>query len=538
VTTRGPRFDRSNRCARGRSRPLAAALSLALVVGAVGCSDDGGDDDAVVTTTTAATSPDDTTAGDGGERGLPAERDRPDAPAATLVGPLTAGDGPLVTDFTADAITEAGFVEEEFAVEGTAVRYLADDPESDLPASGEFTLTEGDTADYRTRIVVRRPAEAADFNGTVVVEWLNVSGGLDANPDWVYLHEEILRGGYAWVGVSAQHIGVEGGPVAVAVAAGGDLAGKGLKAIDPERYGELSHPGDAYMYDIYTQVSRLLRTADGDDGPLGGLDPEVLVAAGESQSAFALTTYANGVQPLTQEFDAFFIHSRGGAPLPLGEPGEGVGIAQAIANPPVQVRTDLGVPSIILQTESDTLGVLGYLPARQDDSDTIRLWEVAGGAHADQYLLGAIAEGLCPTPVNDGPTHHVARAALRHLDTWARGGEAPPTADRYEIDESGGAPQYVRDDLGIVLGGIRTPTVDTPTRVESGEVAEGADIACTLMGSSLPIPQETLAERWPDTDRYLSDYEAATDAAIDAGFVLPEDREALLAEADAELFAG
>ena len=30
-----------------------------------------------------------------------------------------------------------------------------------------------------------RPADAARFNGTVVVEWLNVSGGLDGAPDWI-----------------------------------------------------------------------------------------------------------------------------------------------------------------------------------------------------------------------------------------------------------------------------------------------------------------------------------------------------------------
>ena len=42
---------------------------------------------------------------------------------------------------------------------------------------------------------------------------------------------------------------------------------------------------------------------------------------GESQSAYALTTYVNGVHPLTGLFDGFLIHSRGGAAMPLGEPG-------------------------------------------------------------------------------------------------------------------------------------------------------------------------------------------------------------------------
>jgi hypothetical protein len=40
---------------------------------------------------------------------------------------------------------------------------------------------------YKTRIVVFRP-ERAEFNGTVIVEWLNVSGGVDAAPDWIAAH--------------------------------------------------------------------------------------------------------------------------------------------------------------------------------------------------------------------------------------------------------------------------------------------------------------------------------------------------------------
>ena len=48
-------------------------------------------------------------------------------------------------------------------------------------------------------------------------------------------------------------------------------AGKGLRAIDPERYGDLHHPGDAYAYDIYTQVARALRDPGAVD-PLDGLE--------------------------------------------------------------------------------------------------------------------------------------------------------------------------------------------------------------------------------------------------------------------------
>ena len=61
------------------------------------------------------------------------------------------------------------------------------------------------------KLLVRRPADPAKFNGTVVVEWLNVSGQLELSPDYWFTRDELLRKGYAWVGVSAQSVGVNGG---------------------------------------------------------------------------------------------------------------------------------------------------------------------------------------------------------------------------------------------------------------------------------------------------------------------------------------
>ena len=74
------------------------------------------------------------------------------------------------------------------------------------------------TAPYATRIVVVRPTNPSKFNGTVVVEWLNVSAGADASPDWNAVHRELIRSGYAYVGVSAQKVGVEGGPSLIGMA--------------------------------------------------------------------------------------------------------------------------------------------------------------------------------------------------------------------------------------------------------------------------------------------------------------------------------
>jgi hypothetical protein len=267
----------------------------------------------------------------------------------------------------------------------------------------------------------------------MVVEWLNVSGGVDADPEYASLREEILRRGDVWVGVSAQKIGVAGGPVLVTVSGTSSVTGKGLVAINPARYGSLKHPGDGYSYDMFTQVARAVRAG----GPwMGGLRPKEILAAGESQSAIALTTYANGEQPPTSEFDGFSIHSRASVPLPLIKPGQYADLSSAIAGlKPTIFRTDTDIPVMDIQAESNVTGVLDSVAARQPDSSRFRLWEVAGTSHADMHLLGPISSTIdCGVPIDNGPMHLVAKAAFRALDTWVATGAAPPTAPLLRFD--------------------------------------------------------------------------------------------------------
>ena len=184
-------------------------------------------------------------------------------------------------------------------------------------------------------------------------------------------------------------------------------------------------------------------------------------------------------------------------------------------------------------------GLLNYFPARQPDTDRIRLWEVAGTAHVDRYMLGAIADTMqCGAPINDGPMHWATKAGLRYLDRWARGGEAPPEAPRFEVDESGAEPAYVRDENGIIKGGIRTPAVDVPVQIHSGTASPGGSVACLLMGSSLDVPAPTLDDWYTDEDTYLKKYEASTDDAVDTGFVLADDRDAMMADSRVERLKG
>lgn len=420
----------------------------------------------------------------------------------------------------------AGYVEVEYVAHGSARRLEAPDPGADAVAAAWV-----DPAPVATRVLVRAPEPSA-FSGTVVMEWLNVSSGADAAPDWTYLGEEIVRRGHAWVGVSAQQTGAVGGPSSVT----GDTS-PGLRGTDPERYGALLHPGDAYSYDLFTAIGHSI---DAPGAPLAGHRVIRRIAVGESQSAFALTTYLCRIAPALgagAHFDAYLLHSRGRAELGLGEPGRPHRLEEVRTGPPA-LLPDLGVPVIVVQTETDVVSPrFGFAEARQPDGPWLRTWEVAGTAHADLWQIGEFEEFLgCPEPVNRGQQAYVVRAALRWLETWtspsAPGdpGAVPAARPLTLLDGA-----LAGDGFGNSLGGVRTPVVEAPVQILTGVAAAEASVMCSLFGATRAIAAAELRERYGSAEGYLASYRRAVEEAIDAGFVLAEDRAAILAEARPDL---
>ena len=448
----------------------------------------------------------------------------PPAPEVTVTGPVpgtpqtSAGDG-LAAD---------GYVEEEFFVSGSARAFDAD---GELGDDGRWSLSVRDEAPYTTRILVKRPADPEAASGVVVVEWNNVSIGSDGTPDWTYTAAELIRSGHVHVAVSAQAGGVDD-------ADGGSITGgqgRPLSVADPARYADLVHPGDDHSYDLFAQVGALVASvpADGPD-PLAGAPRDHVIAIGESQSAFRLTTFVNGVHPLAPVYDGFLVHSRGGGAAPVAADGE-EGLTSSIVGQ-VRIRDDVDVPVFLFSTETD-LTLLGYAVARQPDSATIRSWDVAGTAHADSFLLGgdAVAAGTglgCDTPVNDGPQHLALKAALSHLVDWVVDGTEPPAGEPIEVGDDGA---IVRNDDGNAVGGVRLPPVEVPVAALSGDAPAGG-VLCRLFGSTTFFPPEDLTARYGDRAGYLARFEEALDRAIADGFVLEGDRETALAEAESVTF--
>lgn len=435
-------------------------------------------------------------------------------------------------------LADVGYVVEEFFVSATASSYA---PVSEPTPDGRWDVTPSGSADFTTRIVVLTPTDPSRFNGTVLVEWLNVSGGIDAPAVWMMAHREIIRAGYAYVAVSAQRVGVEGGDSLL----GADMS---LKSQHPQRYAPLHHPGDEFSYDIFSQIGGLLKSAE-HRALVRDLPVERVIALGESQSAMFLTTYINAVDPLARGYDGFFVHSRFGPAAPL----DGVSIfAETEAPQAVTFRPELRVPLLAVLTETDVFGGVreGYYFARQPDNPRLRAWEIAGAAHADNYTiqvafidsgsapLEEIAKSYTPTNmlmgqelahcINFGPQHHyVVQAALATLNAWVGTGEAPPSANPLEVRETTG-PQPVLDGNGVVRGGVRTPWVDVPVARTSG-LGGTESIMSMIFGSGELFDDATLGRLYPGgSAEYLDKFTAALDAAIRSGFVLPADRGEIL----------
>lgn len=464
----------------------------------------------------------------------------PSAPVPQVAGPIPGipaqpPAGAAVSAVTPAAVAAFGYREQEFFISGQASAYsFVSAPGRD----GQWTVqvVPGSAQKYRTRLVVYSPVDRKRFNGTVVVEWDNVTVGLDLMPDLVYDHATPFRDGDAYVGVSAQFVGVAA-----------------AKLNDPARYRSLVHPGDSYSYDIFSQAGMAVWRDSAQ--VLGGLRPRALIADGESQSAARMVTYVDAFAPRYNVYDGYLVHSRGAGGTPLQQapgtamvatrtvgvydfvPDGNVGLSDIATPSVVASRTDLLAPVLTFETQTDVYappyGLLSYGPGTQADSAGFRLWEVAGTAHADNCLAnlcasdtgntaGAIAQfnamlnpptrysvyPACAVPINTGEEGYVLGAALQQLTLWvltggANGGfaaSAPPLFAGQSVGEGATtAPQL--DAYGNIVGGVRSPAVDVPVAALTG--VPNGPLFCILAGTTVPLPAATLARLYPTHQQFL-----------------------------------
>jgi hypothetical protein len=439
-------------------------------------------------------------------------------PAASVQPVSIAGTRPLGRAVV--ALADRGYREAEYYVAGTANRYRVT-----APTTTAEVIDRG--WPYKSRMLVRRPSDPRRFNGTVVVEWLNVTTGQDIDFVWNATHDLLMREGYAWVGITAQRVGIAQ-----------------LKTWSPQRYGTLSAEasnvdpatgalldpprfpaagGDVLAWDIFAQAAEALRDHAGAD-PLRDLKVRQLIAAGESQSAGRLTTYYNALQPLHEVFDGFLYYDAAG---PL--------------------RSDVAVPAISMESEwrsSNGVGSVDRDPLAPD-TPFLRRWQVAGTSHVsldemhfvdamiarDQSLHDAGGTPVTLTQLisdcqyqplwSTVPNWVVLSSALEHVNDWIITGRPAPTAPRLEFDTSASPPVLKRDAEGHVLGGIRLPQFAIPT-AENRAINFGPGF-CTLAGSHRFYTRDELRARYGNHGRYVAQVAHTTLDLSRDGFILPHD---------------
>lgn len=435
-------------------------------------------------------------------------------PAAALTRVHVPGTSPMSA--TAVDLSAAGYTAREFYAEGLANRYTGANPNTFTTA----TVLDGGHP-YRTRVMVRYP-KPSRFNGTLAVEWTNVTIGVDFEFAAAEASEYLLREGYAVAVVSAQRVGVER-----------------LKTWSPQRYPGLSVdvnkcgvdgmslcPGDPLSFDIFAQIAKALQeNAGGANAPMPGLRVKDTIAIGQSQSAGRLATYYNTIQPLHDVFDGFAYWDRSG-----------------------QLRSDLAVPAISVNSEGlgGSFGGAGWTT-----SEYTRKWDVAGSTHASLYgaqYIEAIAERdqsiLAPNgqpitffgwiepscvklpPFTTVDVGLVYDKAIDSVRSWVKKGKPAAPSRSFELSATG---TLLRDADGNVEGGVRLPQFLVPT-AEQGAL-NGTAFPCGVSGWHRYYTQHELRVRYGSHGRYVSKVARVMARLVADGYVLGTDASAAVRDA-------
>lgn len=438
-----------------------------------------------------------------------------------------------------------GYAEEEYFFSGLANVY-------DWPEAGPAVVRTANSP-YTTRILIRRPVNPKNFSGNAVVEMLNPSNRMDLNIGWAISHKQWLRNGDAWVGVTLKPISV------VAV-----------KTFDPQRYAPLSwanplpldNPlnceevaGDSkrttengLVWDIFSQVGRWLRSDDVSNPFLYNTKKSLVdyaYAWGYSQTGGFLYTYVNAIHPLDVKnygkpvFDGYIIGVASG-PTSINQC-----TARVPADDPRRKISNVGVPVMRIMTQSDYLrGINARRPDNDKPNDRYRNYEIAGSAHAtpDELIYGPAPEdivkagvGVPPMNCNEGPRSRFPNslafnAAFRNLDLWVREGIAPPQAEPIQVVDG----EPVLDQHGNVKGGVRSPYVDVPMSKWTG--TSTGESFCFIAGHEIPFSTEQLQALYPSKKAYVDAVRKDVAKLVEERFIVKEDGEDLIAEAQAVKF--
>ena len=362
---------------------------------------------------------------------------------------------------------------------------------------------------YKTRIVIRKPADDAKFSGLVLAESMHPSG----NP-WMFHFTHTYS-------MTEGHIGLE-----ILTS-----ATQGFTEFNPERYKDLS-TSPAQTNEILAQVGALIKSTR-KDNPLAGLAVRKMILTGSSASAGVVVNYlpahmAQRLADMKPIYDGFMPTSNG-ADL------------RRVDVPMIQV------PTMRETMNGATTRVDGDTPGNQ-----FRVYEFAGMAHIDSRDAVAYYPDPCKLPISRFPLAAYMSVALNHLWQWIDKGTVPPHADRIFMDwntENDGSLMAL-DEFGNVKGGIRNPYVDVPAKkygvpnsgseppiknphpfiAARGEAAQNQ--LCGLANYEIAMTQAQLKKQYKDKKDYQTKVQQRYDELLKQGWALPVYRSVVLADAE------
>jgi hypothetical protein len=386
------------------------------------------------------------------------------------------------------------YTETEYLLSGMANTYTG-------PATGPATVASSGHR-YVTRVLTRYPKQLARFSGRVVIEPFNTTYGVDRDALWLHVATLMQAQGDAWIGISVRA-----------------WSSEELKRRDPLRYADVDIGSNDLVWDLLRAIGTLVKQGD-EHSPLRDLPVQHVYLGGYSQSALDTATFAAAFGAV---YDGFFPASHAASLTPLAL-GEGLPRFEYAPMPPA------GAPVIEVQSQSDVEGFRfdefvnpGSASVRRADSDAtgdrFRLYEIAGAPHAAK-IVGCDGDG------SSFPLAAFVRAALRNLFRWAEDDITPPTAARIELEVDQVVAQAAVDRFGNARGGVPSPFLDVPIARYEAHSTPGP--VCALAGREATLPYEVLATRYGDLQTYLAEFTISLDEIIQAGFLLEDDRAAIL----------
>jgi len=357
---------------------------------------------------------------------------------------------------------------------------------------------------FKTRVVVRQPADHRRFSGLVLAESMHSSGAA---------HMFEFTSGYL----------MDAGHAAVEIVT---TSPQQFVAFNAARYGDLKVE-NGQQNEIIAQVGALMRSSK---SPLAG-PVRKMVMGGTSMSAGTLINYLPAhmvfrTPEMNRIFDGFMPTSNGST-------------IREIDVPLIQMPTMHEVSTNVTRRQD------GDEPGKQ-----YRLYEYAAIGHVDSRDNVRLLPNPCTKPLSTFLTQAYFSVTLRHLLRWVDEGVAPPRAQRILLDrdESNDGSSMALDTHGNPLGGIRSPYVDVPmakyapvnTAVDPvianpsayvrANGLQGAQTMCRLSAYQEPFSQSKLHELYGSKKEYLRKFEARLDELEREGWSLPLYHDTILAD--------